>query len=155
MPSPRIVTSLEALAEIEGEDLGATEWREVPQTQINAFAAATGDHQWIHVDEARAKAESPFGTTIAHGYLTLALAPVLLPELIIVSGCSQVINAGIDKMRLKTPVRSGVRIRLVAQVKKVRLMRGEAAHVSFALRFEIEGEARPACVADAVYVYYV
>jgi len=148
------VDSVPALADLEGRDLGATQWRELPQSQIDAFAQATGDHQWIHVDVERAASDSPFGGTIAHGYLTLALAPVLLPELIEVGGCRQVINAGIDRMRLKQPVPAGSRIRLAAQVKKVRLIKGHTAHVTLSLRFEIEGEKRPACIADAIYVYY-
>lgn len=148
------IESVAALAELDGQDLGATEWREIPQSQIEAFAQATGDHQWIHVDVDRAAAESPFGGTIAHGYLTLALAPVLLPELIEVEGCAQVINAGIDRMRLKQPVLAGSRLRLAASIKNVRLIKGKAAHVTLALRFEIEGETKPACIADAIYVYY-
>jgi len=149
-----VVESVPALAELEGLDLGATGWREIPQSQIDAFADATGDHQWIHVDVERARADSPFGGPIAHGYLTLSLAPVLLPELLEVAGCSQVINAGIDRMRLKQPVRAGARLRLAATIKQVRMMKGPAAHVTLSLRFEIEGEAKPACLADAVYVYY-
>jgi acyl dehydratase len=142
-----------ALAALEGCDLGATAWREVSQAQIDAFADATGDHQWIHVDVERAKADSPFGGPIAHGYLTLALAPVLLPELIDVEGCAQVINAGIDRMRLKQPVPAGSRLRLAASVKSVRIIKGHTAHVTLSLRFEIEGEKKPACIADAIYVY--
>jgi acyl dehydratase len=148
------VESVPALAELEGRDLGATEWRVIPQSQIDAFADATGDHQWIHVDAERARAESPFGGPIAHGYLTLALAPVLLPELIEVAGCGRVINAGIDHMRLKQPVPAGSRLRLAASVKHVRIIRGSIAHVTLSLRFEIEGEKKPACIADAIYVYY-
>lgn len=154
MSAHTVVESVPALAGLEGLDLGTTRWREIPQAQIDAFADATGDHQWIHVDVDRARAESPFGGPIAHGYLTLALAPVLLPELIEVEGCTQVINAGIDRMRLKQPVPAGARVRLSASIKQVRLMRGPAAHVTLSLRFEIEGEKKPACVADAIYVYY-
>lgn len=142
-----------ALAELEGCELGPTAWREVSQAQIDAFADATGDHQWIHVDVDRAKAESPFGGPIAHGYLTLALAPVLLPELIEVAGCAQVINSGIDRMRLKQPVPAGSRLRLAAHVKSVRIIKGHTAHMTLSLRFEIEGQTKPACIADAIYVY--
>jgi len=114
MASPLIISDVAALPEYEGHDLGTTDWRAIDQTQIDAFAAATGDHQWIHVDRKRAERESRFGTTIAHGYLTLALAPALLPDLVVVQNCSQIVNYGIDKLRLREPVPSGGRVRLAS-----------------------------------------
>jgi acyl dehydratase len=154
MTQPRIVPSLEALAALEGEDLGTSDWIEVPQSRIDAFADATGDHQWIHVDPERAQKESPFGAAIAHGYLTLSLAPGLLAQLILVEGCSRIINSGIDKLRLKAPVPAGSRIRLSATLKNAKLVRGSMAHVTIAVRFEIEGESKPAMLGDLVYVYF-
>jgi acyl dehydratase len=154
MPTPLHIPSVNALKDFEGRDLGTTEWRVIPQRQIDAFAEATGDRQWIHVDNERAKRESPYEQTIAHGYLTIALAPVLLPELLEVAGCRQVVNYGIDKLRLKAPVPSEARLRMAATLKKVRILRDGAAHVTFALRYEVDGSKRPACVADAIYVYY-
>lgn len=154
MREPRVIPSLEGLAEIEGEDLGVSDWVDIPQSMIDAFAEATLDHQWIHVDTERAAAESPFGSTIAHGYLTLSLAPALLQTLIEVDGCTRIINSGIDKLRLKAPVPAGGRVRLGAQVKKVKLVRGSMAHVTISVRFEIDGETKPAMQGDLIYVYF-
>lgn len=154
MASPLIIPDVASLPEYEGRDLGATDWRRLDQTQIDAFAEATGDHQWIHVDPARAKRESPFGTTIAHGYLTLALAPALLPELVVVENCSQIVNYGIEKLRLREPVPSGSRVRLAATIKGVRRVRGGAMRLSLAVRFEVAGAKRPACSGELIFVYF-
>lgn len=154
MPSPRRIPSLEALAEIEGESLGTSDWVEVPQSRIDAFADATLDHQWIHTDPERAAKESPFGGTIAHGYLSLSLAPALLQQLIVVEGCSRIINSGIDKLRLKAAVPAGARVRLSARLANVRLVRGAMAHVTISVKIEIEGEAKPAMQGDLIYVYF-
>jgi acyl dehydratase len=154
MANPLIIPDVASLDRFEGTDLGKTAWRTVDQAQIDAFAAATGDHQWIHVDPERAKRESPFGTTIAHGYLTLSLAPALLPELVEVQNCSQIVNSGIENLRLRDPVPAGSRIRLGAQIKSVRKLKGGAARVCLSIRFEIEGGKRPACTGEVVYVYF-
>ena len=137
-----------------GKPLGSTDWVEVTQEQIDRFAEATGDHQWIHVDVERAAADSPFGQTIAHGYLTLALAPALLPSLLQIENTSMAINHGIDRMRLPAPVRSGSRLRMKGEIKNVRLLQSGAARVTISLVFEVEGQAKPACTADAIYVYF-
>ena len=144
---------IESLAEFVGAELGPGDWISVDQARIDAFARATGDDQWIHVDEERARRESPFGQTIAHGYLTLSLAPVLLGKLVEVEGCSQVINHGIDKLRLREPVPAGGQLRLAGKILKVRRMPGGGARVAFDLRFELRGGRRPACRAEAIYVY--
>jgi acyl dehydratase len=154
MAGPLIIPDVASLGEFEGQDLGATAWRTIDQAQIDAFAAATGDQQWIHVDRERAASESPFGTTIAHGYLTIALAPALLPELVVVEHCSQIVNSGIETLRLREPVPSGSRIRLAARVKSVRMLKNGAARLCLAIRVEVENAARPACTGDVVYVYY-
>jgi len=154
MATPLIIPDVASLERFEGRDLGTSEWRRVDQAQIDAFAAATGDHQWIHVDRERAERESPFGTTIAHGYLIVALAPVLLPELVEVAKCSQIVNYGIEKLRLREPVPSGSRIRLGARVEDVRKVKGGAARVSLGVRFEVEGARRPVCTGQLVYVYF-
>ena len=142
------------LSNLSGKSLGASNWVTVSQDQINAFADATGDHQWIHVDVERARRESPFKGTIAHGYLTLSLAPSLLPEIFRVEGARLGVNYGIEKMRLPAPVPAGARVRVLAELKDVRDMPGGGARATFGLVFEIEGGAKPACVADAIYVYY-
>ena len=97
MAHPLIIPDVASLPEYEGTDLGVTGWHDIDQAKIDTFAEATGDHQWIHVDPERAAAESPFGATVAHGYMTLSLALVLLPELVEVSKLSQIVNIGLDK----------------------------------------------------------
>ncbi len=116
MANPTVIPNVAAIVDLVGRELGTTPWFEVPQEQIDAFAAATGDHQWIHCDVERARRESPFKSTIAHGYLTVALVPVLLPKLLVVENCETVINTGIEKLRLSTPVLAGSRIRMSATV---------------------------------------
>ena len=154
MTKPLIIPDVASLDQFEGQDLGTTQWRTIDQAQIDAFAAATGDQQWIHVDQERARRESPFGTTIAHGYLTLALAPALLPELIEVENCSQIVNSGVESLRLREPVPAGGRVRLGAQIKQVRKLKGGAARLSLSIRFELEDAKRPVCTGEVVYVYF-
>ena len=154
MATPLIIPNVESLPEYEGSDLGFTDWHEIDQGRIDAFAKATGDHQWIHVDRERAEQESPFGTTVAHGYLTLALAPALLPEILEVTKVSQIVNAGLDKVRMRKPVPVGSKLRLGASVKSVREMAGGAMRLALDARFEVEGAKRPVCTGEFVYVYY-
>jgi acyl dehydratase len=149
-----IVPAISGLKERVGLDLGTTDWVDVTQEQINAFADATGDHQWIHVDVDRARAESPFKKPIAHGYLTIALGPALLPTLMAVEGVGQIVNYGIDKMRLPSPVPAGGRVRLSASIKNVRNLPSGGARVTFKLSFEVEGATKPACTAEAVFAYF-
>jgi len=154
MPEPTVVPSVAALKSFVGKKLGASDWVTVSQEQIDAFADATGDHQWIHVDVERARRESPFKGPIAHGYLTIALAPALLPQIVRVDGVRMAVNYGLEKMRLPAPVPAGARVRLVGELKDVRDMPGGGARVILGLVFEVEGGGKPACIADAVYVYY-
>jgi acyl dehydratase len=139
------------LGQFVGQELGVSDWLLIDQERINQFADCTGDHQWIHVDVERAKQESLFGTTIAHGYLTLSLAAALSMELgIIPEGVSQVLNYGLDKVRFLAPVKSGSRVRdrvvlLAAEPQgKGRLL------LKFRNTIEIEGETKPALIADAL-----
>jgi acyl dehydratase len=154
MADPTVIPDIISLRSFVGKPLGRTDWVTVDQKKIDLFADATGDDQWIHVDEERAKRESPFGGTIAHGYLTLSLAPVLLARIVRVEGVAMGINYGLEKMRLPAPVPAGARVRLSATIKDVRDMSGGAARVTFALSFEVKGGSKPACVADAIYIYY-
>ena len=154
MTKPLIIPDIASLDRFEGQDLGTTQWRTIDQSQIDAFADATGDRQWIHVDPDRARRESPFGSTIAHGYLTLALAPVLLQELVEVENCGQIVNSGVESLRLREAVPAGGRIRLGAQIKRVRKLKGGAARMSLSVRFELEGATRPVCTGELVYVYF-
>ena len=149
-----VLAGVEAVQGAAGTHLGYSDWLEITQDRIDLFAEATGDRQWIHVDPARAAAESPFGAAIAHGYLTVALAPALLPELLAVEKCSRVINYGIDKLRLKEPVVAGRRVRVGATLAHVRELPGGGARVSLAVRWEVEGAKRPAGTGELVYVYF-
>jgi len=143
-----------AIPDLVGRELGTTDWIEISQEQIDAFAAATGDRQWIHCDVERAERESPFKSTIAHGYLTVALAPVLLPRLLLIDDCGAIINTGVEKLRLSTPVLSGSRIRMSASVKDARKVPRGGIRATISIRFEVEGTAKPACHGDVTYVYF-
>lgn len=143
--------SISTISQYVGQELGVSEWVTITQERINDFADFTGDHQWIHVDVERAKRESLFGTTIAHGYLTLSLAAALSMELgIIPAGVSQALNYGLDKVRFLAPVKSGSRVR-----DRVVLLAAEPQSkgrilLKFRNTIEIEGEAKPALIADAL-----
>jgi acyl dehydratase len=153
MPAPTVVASLAEFEQLVGTRLGPSDWMRIDQERIDTFARATDDQQWIHTDVERARRESPWKETIAHGYLTLSLAPALLTQILQVRNVGAVINTGVEKMRLAAPVPSGSNVRLSAEVANVRSMRGDRARVSFDLRFELEGSSRPACTARVVYVY--
>ena len=154
LANPTVIPNVAAIADLVGRELGTTDWIEVSQEQIDAFAAATGDRQWIHCDVERAQRESPFKSTIAHGYLSVALIPVLLPKLLIVENCKTVINRGIEKLRLSTPVLAGSRIRMSATVKDARNVPRGGIRASIAVRFEVEGSDKPACHGVVTYVYF-
>jgi len=132
-------------------DLGTSKWIAVEQRRINGFADVTEDHQWIHTDAERAKA-GPFGTTIAHGYLTLSLAPIFLADVVHVSNLTAAVNYGLNKVRFPAPVPVDSRLR--GSVKLVgATARGSAIEAVFCLTVEIDGGARPACVAELVVLY--
>lgn len=146
----RHFASIDELASATGETLGTSDWVEVTQATIDKFAEATGDYQWIHVDQERAKT-SPFGTTVAHGYLTLALAPRLMDQIYKVDGVRLRINYGLNKVRFTEPVKNGARVRMTLKLLGVgRTATG--ARVTSEAHFEIEGVKRPACVAELVAV---
>jgi len=154
MSNPTIVAGIQNLKPLVGKPLGVSDWVTVTQEQIDRFADATGDHQWIHCDVDRARRESPFKGTIAHGYLTISLAPALMPQVVRVEGVRMGVNYGVDKMRLPSPVPAGARLRMSAELKDVRELPGGGARATFSLAFEVEGQAKPVCVADVIYVYY-
>ena len=147
------VVDVKELQSLVGKEVGASEWYLVTQEEINTFAAATHDHQWIHVDPERAAKESPFGGPIAHGYYTLSLAPYLLPQILEVTGIRMGVNYGLNKLRFTNPVRIGKRLRLRASVNGIEDVAG-GVQVAMGLTFEVEGEPKPACVAEALYRYY-
>ena len=154
MAGPTVIPDIASIKQFIDQPLGKTDWLTVSQQKIDAFAAATGDHQWIHVDVERAKRESPFKGTIAHGYLTLSLVPVLLSQLLVVAGASNIVNYGIDKLRLPKAVPAGARVRLAATIKDVRDLPNGGARVVIALSFEVEGETKAALTGRVVYVYF-
>ncbi|WP_298179176.1 MaoC family dehydratase [Saccharomonospora sp.] len=148
MSTTRVFPDLDAFAAAVGESLGTGEWHTVTQDQINLFADATGDHQWIHVDTEKA-AEGPFGAPIAHGYLTLSLIPKLGAEIYRVEGLRMGINYGLNKVRFPQPVTVGSRIRATADLASVTdTAQGKQAVVRWTI--EIEGADKPACVAEVV-----
>lgn len=149
-----VVPSIEALPEFVGTQLGPSSWLTVSQGRIDDFARATGDDQWIHVDVERAKRESPFGKTVAHGYLTLSLAWTLLPEVFKVENCSHIVNYGVEKVRLREPVPAESRMRLTGEITGVRSVSGNAARVTVSLSCEVEGARRAVCTAEGIYVYF-
>lgn len=136
----------------EGTKFGPTNWLEIDQERINGFADVTGDHQWIHVDEEKAK-DGPFGTTIAHGYLTMSLVNVFLPELVEVRGFSHAVNVGADRLRFLSPVRVGSRIRATGEIVAVEEIKGGIQQI-VRVTIEIEGEEKPACIIDTISRYY-
>jgi len=147
-----IVHGIEGFHKLEGEHIGWSEWHVVDQERVNLFADATDDHQWIHVDPERAK-DGPFGGPIAHGYLTLSLAPVLLQEVWRVEGMAFGVNYGCNKVRFPSPVKVGARLRLGAVVASVEDTPG-GVQVTLDLTMETEGSDKPSCVAQVVYRYF-
>ena len=135
-----------------GEHLGYSTWHTVTQEQVNLFADATGDHQWIHIDVERAKA-GPFGGPIAHGYLTLSLAPVLLGQVLQVEGVKMGVNYGTNKVRFPSPVPVGANLRLGGKLLSVEEVPG-GKQITIEATFEVEGAAKPSCVAELVFRYF-
>ncbi|WSM10161.1 MaoC family dehydratase [Streptomyces sp. NBC_01716] len=148
----RIFDGLTDLAGSEGEDLGASDWILVDQRRIDGFADVTGDHQWIHVDPARA-ASGPFGRTIAHGYLTLSLLAELTTRLYRVDNVSFAVNYGLDRVRFITPVIEGSRVRATARLAQVGRV-DSAVQLKLESVIEIEGSARPAAVVTSLARYF-
>lgn len=141
-----------ALIGSEGTTLGPTEWLAIEQDRVNGFAEVTGDHQWIHVDVERAK-DGPFGSTIAHGYLTMSLVNFFLPQLIEVRGFAHAVNVGADRLRFLAPVKVGARIRGVGEIVSVEEVKGAIQSV-VRVTVEIEGSEKPACVVDTISRYF-
>ncbi|GFG87182.1 MaoC family dehydratase [Mycolicibacter algericus] len=148
----RTFESIEELAACQGEPIGHSEWVTITQEAVNLFADATGDHQWIHVDPERA-ADGPFGTTIAHGYLTLAMLPKLMAQISRLEGVKLAINYGLNKVRFPAPVPVGSKIRAETSVVEVTDVGGGAQQVTYSTTVSIDGRAKPACVAESVVRY--
>jgi acyl dehydratase len=146
------ITGLDELKRHEGEDLGTSDWHEVTQKDVDAFADVTGDHQWIHVDPERAK-DTPFGGTIAHGYYTLSLAPRFSEQILTLEGFAFGINYGLNKVRFPAPLPVGSRVRMHAKVASVEPIPG-GAQLALELTFEHEGGEKPVCVAETLARVY-
>jgi acyl dehydratase len=137
----------------EGQHLGYSDWLTIEQDRINTFADATGDHQWIHVDPERAK-DGPFGACIAHGYLTLSLVNMFLPQIVVVQRISMGVNYGADKLRFPAPVPVGSRVRGGGELVKVEEVKNGGVQITVRITVEIEGSDRPACVVDTISRFY-
>jgi len=147
-----IFQSAEALRAAVGQQVGPTDWLVIEQSRIDAFAATTGDHQWIHVDVERAK-NGPYGGTIAHGYLILSLVNLFLPDLVSVPNAKMGINYGVDRLRFPGVVRAGARIRANAEIVSVEDV-PDGVQVKVRVSIEVEGTAKPACVVDTLSRFY-
>ena len=149
----KIINSYEEFEQLLGQRIGVSDWLEVTQDRINQFADATLDHQWIHVDVERAKVESPFKSTIVHGYLTLSLLPYFWNQIIEVNNLKMMVNYGMDKMKFGQAVKSGESIRLVADLVSIANLRGTVkAEIKFAI--EIKDQKKKALEGVATFLYY-
>ena len=148
-----VIQGIAGLKELVGTHLGHSSYHEITQEQVNTFADATGDHQWIHVDPERAAAESPFGGPIAHGYLTLSMGPKLAPEIMRVEGIKMGVNYGCGKVRFPSPVPVGSKLRLGAELTKTEDIPG-GVQVYMTFTFEVEGAPKPSCVSEIIFRYY-
>ena len=149
----RIINSVEDAKALEGQEVGLSDWAIIDQNRIDQFAEATQDYQWIHVDTERAARDLPNGTTIAHGYLTLALIPALTGNFIDVPNLARAINFGVNKVRFYTPVPAGARVRARATILQARRRAG-ALLLTSEVRIEVDGERKPACVAETLGMYF-
>lgn len=147
---PRTIEGVEGLKALIGQEIGTSDWFTVDQERVNAFADATLDHQWIHIDEQRA-ATGPFGTTVAHGFLTLSLLPMFGEQIMNVTGMKVKINYGLNKVRFPSPVPVGSRLRDTATLSEV-TEKASGVQVVVTHVIEIEGADRPACIAETVGV---
>ncbi len=148
-----VIKSIEDAKALEDVEVGVSDWIVIDQQMINQFAEATGDHQWIHVDEDRAARELPDGKTIAHGYLTLSLIPTLTKDFVHFENLARTLNFGCNKVRFYTMVPVGARVRARATVLQAR-KRGGALHLLSEIKIEVEDERKPACVAHTLGMYF-
>ena len=145
------IRGVEGLQSFAGKEVGVSAWKTMDLERIRTFAAATDDHQWIHVDEERIARESPFGKPIAHGYLSLSLVAGLFFELLELEGFALVINYGTNKVRFPTPLRAGDRFRLAMKLGEVKDVGGGWFEAAFQAAIEVEGQNKPACAAECIY----
>jgi len=153
--APVIVDTPDSLKQFVGKEIGVSEWLTITQERIDQFAEATEDRQWIHIDRERAERESPYGTTIAHGFLTLSLISRFMKDVIQVrSGIGMAVNYGLNRVRFPSPVRAGSRIRARITLLNVKEVPG-ASEMTYSVTIESEGGEKPCCVAESIVRYYV
>jgi acyl dehydratase len=145
----RLIKGLDGLRSLLGQHLGFSSWVTITQERIDAFAAGTGDYQWIHCDPDRCRRQSPYGTTVAHGFLTLSLCNYLVQEIFEIEGAQMILNYGVNRVRFPAPVRAGSRVRMGCELIALKETRG-SVQATFKQKFEVEGETKPACVAETV-----
>jgi acyl dehydratase len=150
----RIFSDFDDIKAAVGSEIGVSDWVEVTQDRINRFAEATCDEQWIHVDQERAKKEMPGGKTIAHGLLSLALAPLFIRSVIGLKGLRSTLNYGADRIRYLAPVPAGSRLRGRVTVVQAEDVPPDGLRVNYRLTIEIEGGTKPACVAELIALHY-
>lgn len=149
---PTTITSIDDLQPLVGQSLGQSDWQPLDFARIQAFAGATGDHQWIHVDRERIAKESPFGAPIAHGYLTLSMVAGLFFEVLVLEGFAMIINYGCNKVRFPTPLKEGDRFRLALSLQSLTpIPESKWWEMTLTAQIEVEGARKPACVAEVVY----
>lgn len=153
MPA-RVVRNIEEAKALVGQEVGVSDWVLVDQGRIDQFASATDDHQWIHTDVERARAEMPGGRTIAHGYLLLSLMPALMDMVVELPTLQRAINYGLNKVRFKNPVPAGSRVRLRSVLLQAQKRAG-ALQVILENTLEVEGQDKPACVAEVIALYFL
>lgn len=153
MEEKKIISSHDDLAAFLGKEVGKSNWRVVSQEIITAFADATSDHQWIHIDAEKAAVDSPYGKTIAHGFLMVSLLPSLLDEIIEIRNSKLTVNYAMENLRFSTPVVVDSRVRLVLTVEEIRDLRG-TTRVTFGVMLEIDGEKRPAYKGNVILLYH-
>jgi acyl dehydratase len=146
----RVITSIDDATATVGQELGVSDWQEIDQKRINEFADATGDHQWIHIDAERAKADSPYGTTIAHGFLTLSMIPALSKDNMRVENAKMAINYGLNKVRFLAAVPAGGRIRARSELLDVAKVDDSTVNLTVKHTIELDGSDKPAAVAETI-----
>lgn len=153
MANPLVIPRPQALSEFIGSELAVSEWVEFTQEHIERFAEVTGDRQWIHTDAERARRESPYGTTIAHGFLTLSLLSQMMQQTIRVEGVRLAINYGLNRVRFPAPVRAGTKVRARFTLQSLKDL-GSGVEAVYGVTVEAQGEAKPCCVAEWIVRYY-
>jgi len=153
MEGIKVISSHDELAAFLGEEVGRSGWRKIPQEMISAFADATDDHQWIHIDAERAARETPYGSTIAHGFLTVSLLPSLLDEIIEIRNSKMTVNYAVENLRFGSAVKVNSEVRLILTVEDIRDLRG-ITRVGFGVTLEIKNEAKPAYKGKVILLYH-